>query len=144
VPKDLVTSGNAECGVFAFVQACAAGRLSILSISPHEFVIDSTQPRAPVPGGLGVAAHTARRSLLRVLGSESSALPQLLDREAGEIGVPVVVELPATHYFRVPPTAVQPLIICRRPPWRLPVPTDEDGEAAATHQCARNELGVGV
>lgn len=24
VPKDPVTSGNAECGVFAFVQACAA------------------------------------------------------------------------------------------------------------------------
>jgi hypothetical protein len=30
VPKDPVTSGNAECGVFAYVQACAgrSGRVS--------------------------------------------------------------------------------------------------------------------
>src|SRR5690606_37263514 len=72
-------------------------RLCPLDPSLQEFVIDSAKPLAPLPRSLGVPTHATRQGTLSPLSGEGPALPQLLDREAGQIGELVVVMLPTTH-----------------------------------------------
>lgn len=84
------------------------------------------------PWGCG-PCHAPRRTL-SPLSSEGPALPQLLDGEAGQIGVPVFVKLPTAHRPRVP-TATPP------PHTNFLAPTACCPTAPQAHQIERGTAG---